>query len=63
MTFTVEKQENGTWAVLADGEIVSENHPTHENAWRAADVLDNQPLNKSQARSDWVAEQILRGNP
>lgn len=51
---TVHRTPSGTWAVADEhGTIISE-HPTNSQAWRAADRLSNEPINKREATSDWV---------
>ena len=61
---TVTKLESGRWAVLDDaGSDISE-HDSNAQAWRAADRAANELLNKSEDRSEWVTNQILRtGEP
>ena len=52
----------GKHQVILDGEVVGE-HDTNAAAWRHVDRLNNEPLNKAQAISDWVfGQQVGRGD-
>lgn len=57
----VEKQADGTWAVVdADGAVLASGM-SNAQAWRRLDILSNEPLNKRQETADWSASQMLRG--
>jgi hypothetical protein len=57
MSYTVKPSPHGLcwWVVdTAEPDIPVSGHPSNEAAWRAADMLNSEHLNKSQATSDWA---------
>jgi hypothetical protein len=55
---TVRRHESG-YAVFRGKDLLSI-HDTNGQAWRALDRAENEPINRQEQVSDWVAEQILR---
>lgn len=59
--YSVGKGSAGLWEVRDDiGNVLSE-HASNAQAWRQADRLNNEAVNKSQDTSDWIARKTLRG--
>lgn len=54
---TVTRLPDGRWAVTdLAGKIIS-THDSNSRAWRAADRLANEPINKREDTADWLSRQ------
>jgi len=52
MSVVVVETENG-WSVVRDGQQVAFGL-SHREAWRMADRLKNEPVNRSENVSEWI---------
>jgi hypothetical protein len=59
---TIKQADDGTWQVLA-GQTVLAACQTNAEAWRAYDMLANEPISKSEDTADWLASKILNSWP
>lgn len=62
MSVTVRQQDDGTFAVMADDEIVSPGHSSSSAAWRAADRIEGETVSPVESRSDYAFRRSLRQN-
>jgi hypothetical protein len=52
-SFTVAQQPSGRWAVHDAAGVVISEHDSNSRAWRAADKLANDPINKREDAAAW----------
>lgn len=62
MSLTVCRQPDGSYAVLAGGEIVSPGHSSNSAAWRAVDRLEGDAVSPVEKRSDYAFRRSLQQN-
>ena len=55
----IEKRDDAWWIVGAD--MLAGPYPTNAAAWRDMDRIENAPLNRAEAVTDWRLEQEMKG--
>lgn len=58
MKHRVQKGQDGLWEVVSPRGITVSAWSSNARAWREADRLDNQHLNRAEHVSDWVAGRV-----